>query len=428
MKIILNLRNKLKTDDGKSLLINFLSLSSLQLVNYVLPLIIIPYLFSKLGADKFGLIIFAQSIVFYFTLVINYGLTLLAVKKISINRANKLALSNIYSNIFYVKVILLVFMFILYYLMISSIDYFNEEKLLYLFSFGIVIESLFFPAWFFQGMEKMKYITIIYAISKIIVTIMIFFVVDSNVDYELVPLLYFLGSIISGVIAQWIIFMNFKVKLTFPNIVEISKYFKEGWHFFVSNLATNMYRNINIVLLGIISTTQYVGYYALAEKIIKAIQSLMIPITETLFPYIVKTNETQNIKESLTRLFKISKYYLFILIITFIFVFIMAEYIVLFIAGENIKDIVLDLKILSFVIIFGGMNYLIGIIGLIAMGYERFYMKVVIYTGIINIFLCLFLSYFFNDLGAIIALTTAELFLLIMFMKKLFDLSNETKN
>ena len=60
-------------DEGKEVMKNVLSLSWLQAITYVLPVIIFPYLFRILGPDKFGLIIFAQAFVQYFMILTDYG-------------------------------------------------------------------------------------------------------------------------------------------------------------------------------------------------------------------------------------------------------------------------------------------------------------------------------------------------------------------
>ena len=64
-----------------TILSNFLSLTILKALNYILPLITFPYLVRVLGVDKFGLLSMAIAVVAYFVIIVNYGFELSATKK-----------------------------------------------------------------------------------------------------------------------------------------------------------------------------------------------------------------------------------------------------------------------------------------------------------------------------------------------------------
>ena len=68
----------LKNDDYKNLLKNGTSLGIVQLSNYILPLITLPYLARVLGPDYFGLVMMAQATMIYLTLLTDYGFNLSA--------------------------------------------------------------------------------------------------------------------------------------------------------------------------------------------------------------------------------------------------------------------------------------------------------------------------------------------------------------
>ena len=155
------LRNKL-------LIKNFSYLSAFQIFNILIPLATYPYLIRILGRETYGLIIFALSIVTYFSMIINFGFNISATKDVAENKNNNNKLNEIVSSVFIIKIFLWFVSFFLLLVLIAVIPSFRENWLLFFLVFGMTFNELLFPQWFFQGIEKMKYITIINIISKIL--------------------------------------------------------------------------------------------------------------------------------------------------------------------------------------------------------------------------------------------------------------------
>ena len=227
----LNKSNKKKLNDKRSLIENFLSLSILQGVNMILPFVTLPYLVRVLEVDNFGLVNYAVSIIGYFNILVSFGFELSATKLVSIHRDNKKKISEIFSAVTCIKSVMFFISILILTLLVFLIDSLNEYKTLYYVTFGLVLGNILFPTWFFQGVEKMKFITIISVITKSLFTIFIFILVQEKNDYFYVPMLNSIGTIIGGIVALQIIFKTYSVQLYIPKKKVLIFYLKDSYYF-----------------------------------------------------------------------------------------------------------------------------------------------------------------------------------------------------
>src|SRR4051812_23572892 len=132
---------------------NFFYLSLLQVANAVLPFLIIPHLVQVIGFDKVGIVFMAQALMTYLTIITDYGFNSTATKFISVNRDSKIKLEFIYNAVISTKLFLIGIAFTILLPLVYLVPIFSQEKMLFLFSFSIVLGNTFFPVWFFQGIE-----------------------------------------------------------------------------------------------------------------------------------------------------------------------------------------------------------------------------------------------------------------------------------
>ena len=276
-------------EDKKRLLSNFFSLSVLQGLNMILPLITLPYLVRVLGVENFGLVNFSLAIIMYFNILVSFGFELSATREVSMNRDNIERLSEIFFSVMIIKSIMALISISILTILIFSIDMFLEHAMLYYVTFGIVIGNVVFPSWFFQGMERMKYITYINLVSKVAFTVLIFVLVKNTDDYIYVPLLNSLGVIFGGLYSLLLIFKLFNVKITIPSKQVIIAQLKDSYHFFLSRIANNGSRYFATTIIGLYFGNVVVGYYSIVEKLFYAFMSLGGIVSQTIYPYMSRT-------------------------------------------------------------------------------------------------------------------------------------------
>lgn len=405
--------DKIKTNsDYKRIFSNFVSLSVLQAANYLLPLITLPYLVRVLGPERFGLLAFAQAFVGYFNILTDYGFNLSATREISINRNNKEKVSEIFSSVMIIKTVLLIISFIVMNVIVFSFEKFRREWLIYYLTFGAVLWQVLFPGWLFQGMERMKYITILNITTRLIFTVAIFIFIKSASDYIYVPLLNLVGYILTGIVSMWIVFRGFKISFIKPRIDSIKVQLKEGWYIFISTIAISLYTTSNTFILGLFTNNTIVGYYSAAEKIIKASLGLFGPVSQTIYPYISKiANESKE------------KAILFIRRITFIvggisfalsmLIFLLADFIVKILLGNQYLESIIVLRILAFLPFVVALSNIFGIQTMLTFNFKKAFSNILILASIINILLAFILVPLYKHIGISFSVFISEIFVTI---------------
>ena len=351
-------------EDFKIIRNNFFSLTSLKVLTYILPLITFPYLIRVLGIEKFGLIMFAQATMYYFEIVVDFGFNLSATREVALNAKKPNKLNEIISAVFSIKFMLLLFSFLVLIVVVNLFDRFLQDFLLYYYSFLKVIALAFFPVWFFQGIEKMKYITLIDIISKSIFTVLIFVFVQSESDYILVPLISGVGYIIGTIFSLIYLFRRFKKSFIICSFSVLKKYFNDSSMFFLSRVSVSLYTTSNAFFLGLVTSNIMVGYYAVAEKLYMVIRQLYQPIVQVIYPYMSKSKNVKFFK----------KLYPIIIFLNFIGVYVLWVYapeIIFMVTNETFLETVKVFRILLIVACVVVPSVLIGYPFLAALGYKN---------------------------------------------------------
>lgn len=410
------IRNILKKGEYKKILENMVSLTGLQFASYILPLITLPYLTLVLGPDRFGLTQYAISLITYFQYFTDYGFNLSATRELAIVRNDKEKVSEIFNSVMFIKILLTVTSFIILLAIVTLIPKFSADADIYLLTFCMVIGYVLFPTWLFQGMEYMKYTSILNIIGKVIFTVLIFVFIHQSSDYLLVPVINSFGFIVVGVLGIYISLTRFDIKVKIPPVESIKYHLKEGWHVFVSTIAINMYTTTNTFLLGLLTNNTLVGYYSIAEKIILAVNGLINPISQALYPFISRSVHDDK-KTSIQFIRKITKIMAIVGVILSLGLFVFSEPIILILFGRAYHNSITVLRILSIVPLAVSLSTIFGIQTMLTFNYKKAFTTIVMLGGILDIILGIILIILMKEIGIAISFAVTEIFITIaMFM------------
>ena len=247
--------------------VNFFYSLLIQLSAYIVTLVTSPYLSRVLGPFAIGENSFINSMSRYFVLVISFGFLTYGVKEISRLQKNKDDYSKVFWNIVSSRGFLFVISFLVYFLL----SYFwgfgtSFDKRLFLIYSLMLLSTFFDISYLFQGLEKFKIVSLITIAYKIIGATFYFLFVKSPNDLYIYVIITCAESLLTA-ITMWFFALT---RLSKPRLkdIHVFKTLKENLAYFLPTIAMSIYTLLDKTMLGYLSSSEEIGYYEEAYKII----------------------------------------------------------------------------------------------------------------------------------------------------------------
>lgn len=402
----------IKKIKNNNLIANICSLLILQGFNYILPLITFPYLVRTLGDENYGVLNFSFAFIQYLIIICDFGFNFTATRNIAVNRENPQKIQQIFSTVILLKLGMCALSFLLMVGIIMNIPEYSVHLDLFMVMFISVIGSCIFPIWFFQGIENMRLVSIINIVSKVISTALIFIVVQGKDDLLLAALFQSIGYLLPGMIGFIFVIYSYKIQMKFKVSFEyIKQEVQESWQVFISTLSSNIYGQGSIIILGIISTKQIVGYYSISQKIAISIVGLAQPFAQGLYPYMCKLYVKDVLQYQ--KVMKVIKICTFLISIAIGFVtFLGKSYMTLLITGEknNYIDYLMGMWSIILILTINNVIYNIFILSM-----KKYKQMKKMYLIVAILFLCIAipLTNYMDAVGICLSLIFVEVFIFI---------------
>lgn len=401
-----NLINKIssirKNQEARTVASNFMWLSALQVAGYVFPLITMPYLARVIGVDGFGKIAFAAAIMVWIQTIVNWGFNLTAIRDVAQNRDDQERVSIIFSNILWARFFLAGITFVVLLALIAIIPAFRESWEIILISFLMIPGLIIFPEWYFQAMERMKYITILNVVTKLLFTLMVFIFVKEPSDYILQPLLMSLGYLISGGISLYIILGRWGIKLHRPQYGRIIETIKGSTDVFINHLAPNLYNSLSIILLGVFSGGIASGIYDGANKFMNLLNNILNTITRAFYPFLSRKQDKFSTYISIV---------ISIAVCSSVAMYLLAPLLVNTLLSPEFHESITVLRILSISAIFYVVSEAYGLCNLIINHREKILRQLTLTCSIIGFTIAVPMVYYYSYIGVAVTVVVSRLLL-----------------
>lgn len=250
---------------------------SYQLLVIVLPIITTPYVTRIFSSKDLGTYGYFNSIVTYFILLATLGVANYGTKEISSNR------KDIRKNFWgiYTLQLIATFLSLLLYALLCLFLPAMQNMVAYILGLSLVSKGMDI-SWLFQGLEDFRRITARNTTVKLLGVISIFLFVKTSGDlYLYVFLLTFFELL--GQLSMWLPARPYIGEPQF-DLSFAKKHLKPVILLFLPQIAISLYVTLDRTMLGALSSTNDVGIYDQALKIINILLTLVTSLGSVMLP------------------------------------------------------------------------------------------------------------------------------------------------
>lgn len=381
-----------------------------NIAKILFPFVTLPYLTRVLSTETYGVVTYVKTVMTYMQIFVDFGFVLSGTKNIvnaiSSNDKNKIGI--VIGDTICARILLGIVGFAIIFALSLCLPILRENMLYTFLSYFVVFESIFLLDFLFRGFEKMHVIAIRFVLMKTISTLLTFVLIKNDSNVILIPIM----DIISSTIAVILVYFEYKKLII---VIKISKLnnilikIKDSFIYFLSNAASTSFNALSTIIIGIILSKSDVAYWGICMQIIGTIQALYNPISEGLYPEMIRTRNINLLKKQLTLWGPF-------VIIGSIVAYFLAPLGMKILGGDSYSDAILIFRILIPCLIIGFPSVMIGWPLLGAAGMQRYVTISTISSVLINITLIIFLVLIgrFNLISVAVIRVITELALFII--------------
>jgi polysaccharide transporter, PST family len=397
---------------------NFMALGILQGTNFLLPVLVMPFVIKRIGADGYGVVAVAQVVMLIFCTVTDYGFNLTATRALALQRDAVEKNARLFFTVLAAKMVICTVLFGVLLVLITWIPFFKPHFQLYLFGFTWVIGQSLLVSWFFQGMEKMKYITVFTLLSRLLFVVLVFAFIRQKSDNRFFILFMGVGSMVAGILSIFQAIRIWKLPVARPKWNEVVHELKEGWPVMLSNISINTFLSINVFILRLFTNDLVAGYYSVAEKIFLAIRQIPVMFSQVIYPPLCQMVQKGS---ATTRHFFRSVYMPFLLLVLMVSVllFVFSSYVISLFLGHESANAVVLLRLFCLGPVIVCLHIPASQL-LMAFNQKKNYLRVLVGGTIINVICNLLLVQVWGPVGTAISVLLTELFITVGFNRALY--------
>ncbi len=384
---------------------NLLALYGVQAVNYLFPLLTLPYLARVLGPERWGLLAVVTSLAQYFSLVVEYGFALSATREVAQHRGDRRRLARILAGVLGARVLLALFVLGVAWGIFRLVPNLSQDPLLFWSGVFWGLTLGFSPLWFFQGLERLRLVALLEMGVRALGFASIFLLVRSPSHAWLVALAQGVAGVLAAGVALGLAWRE--VGFALPRLSQVLQALRSGFSLFFFRAAVSLYTVGNAFILGLLLPPQLVAYYAGAERLTKALLAMVDPMNRTFFPrlsYLVQ-HDPHRAGRLATRVLLAMG---LVGALLGVGVYLTAPWVVWLLLGPGFEGAVPAMRVLSPLLPLIALSNALGIQWMLALRLDKPFNGIILTAGFLNLALALLLVPRFSYLGMAYSVVVVE--------------------
>ena len=351
----------------------------LQILKYLFPLLLIPYLTRILGTEGYAVYAYVLSFMGVVQTIADFGFTLSGTKKVVDLRGDTAALSRLVGAITVARLMLLCSLFFCVMVVTRFIPIMAENTVYVIWAFFATAGRTVLPDFIFQGNERMGPLTTRYFASKGVQVALTILLVRGPGDLILVAVADVLSEIVDIAWSYRAQKRMFGVGIARPTFKESFEELRVSAIYCVSNVSSSLFSGFTTVIIGLAITSKTdIAFWSLTLTTVNAVQSLYTPIANSLYPHMIKNRDFGFAR-------KLALVALPVLVLGIVAYCALSKPIMLVLGGPEYVGGAHVMWMISPIFIFSFYGILIGWPVLGAMGHVKELTVSTLFTGIVNV-------------------------------------------
>jgi O-antigen/teichoic acid export membrane protein len=397
----------------KNVYVNAILNAIKQICMIVFPMITFPYASRILGAENYGKINFSSSLVSYFTLIAALGINNYAIREGAKLKEDSKRFDPFINQIFTLNMISTLFSYLLLFLLIFSSNTLHSYTLLLLIQASAILFTTLGADWINVIYEDYLFITIRYIICQTLALVLMFTLVHTKTDYIAYAFCSVSATWLANLMNFYYIHKKLGIHFRFCSPKTILVHLKPVLILFGSSIASMIYINSDISIIGFILGDEEVGYYSVSVKIYSLIKQVFNAMIMVFLPRISAMADGEHNDEISATVNNLANLMIFFLLPAVTGLVMMAGPIIELFAGNGYSLATQPLQILGLAIPFACFACLYINVLLLPFHKDKIILKATIFSAAVNLILNFLLIPYFGINAAAFTTLLSEIIMLV---------------